>query len=109
MKKIVHKLRSKPAHVRDQIAIFSALTVAGIVTFFWLASLSSDYASPETKSSFNESFSPFKIFGTNVKNALTRSKAELSSVNSSNSTQETSDGKTSVVVDSSGVVELGSQ
>ncbi len=105
MRQIVNNLRKKPAHVRDQIAIFAAMTFAGVVAFFWLTSLSTSYASPETKSSFNESISPFKAFSNNVKNAFSRTKAELSTIDASSPESTKSNG--SVTVDAEGVVNIG--
>ncbi len=107
MRKIIHKLRQKPPHVRDQIAVFGAMAVAGVVALFWMVSITNEYASPETKTSFKESFSPFKIFGNNVKSALDRSKAELSSINPYNASTQANE--TEVTVDQQGVVNLGVQ
>jgi hypothetical protein len=106
MRKLINKLRQKPPHVRDQIAIFSALTFAGLVGFIWMASLTREYASPETRASYNESFSPFRMFGNNVKNALDRSKAQLSEIDPENVGKSTD--STAITVDGSGVVNLGS-
>ncbi len=105
MRQIVNNLRKKPAHVRDQIAIFAAMTFAGVVAFFWLTSLSSTYSSPETKSSLNESISPFKAFSNNVKNAFSRTKAELSTIDAS--APQTAQSNGSVTVDAYGVVNIG--
>lgn len=104
MKKIIHNLRQKPPHVRDKIAIVGALAFTSLVALFWMVSLTSNYASSETKSAFKESFSPFKIFSSNLKSALDRSKAEVSSINLYN--KENQD-NLEVTVDSNGTVNLG--
>lgn len=104
MKKIIHNLRKKPAHVREQIAIMSALGVTAIVSFFWLSNLGSKYSTDEAKSSFKESLSPFKVLGNSAKDALSRSKAELSSI--SNGTINQTDG--TVMIDENGVINLDS-
>ncbi len=111
MRKIIHKLRQKPPHVRDQIAVFGALTFAGIVSFFWMFGLASDYGSQETKKSFSQSItSPFKILSVNFKSALDRSKAELSSIDPSNlGKSDKSINNSEVTVDQQGVVNLGVQ
>ncbi|MEN9582723.1 MAG: hypothetical protein RL641_677 [Candidatus Parcubacteria bacterium] len=96
MRKIIDNLRKKPAHVRDQIAIFSALTFAGVVAFFWISSLATEYASPETKSSFNASLTPFKVLGSSARNAYDQSKADL----------ETIDPSKNFTIDQTGVVNL---
>jgi hypothetical protein len=110
MKKLIEHLKKRPAHVRDQIAIFSALGVAGLVTVFWLASISFDYSSAETKTSFKESFSPFKLFGASVRSALDRSKEELATIDPTNPKSTEQNGEAAAVtVDERGVVNLGDQ
>ena len=107
MRKIVEKLRQKPAHVRDQIAIFSAFMVTGIVAFFWLASLTTEYGSQEAKSSFNDSFSPFRVLGDNAKDAIDRSKAQINSL--SPDSIKSQEPEAAVSVSGDGVVNLGEQ
>gem|GEM_PF-5291324 len=105
---MIENLKKQPAHVRDQVAVFAALGFTAIVAFFWLASLSTTYAAPETKTSFKESFSPFNMFGASVKSALDRSKDELSAIDPANIGKEKPD-DASVSVGQDGVVNLGAQ
>ena len=106
---MIDNLKKKPAHVRDQVAVFVALAFAGIVTFFWVADMTHTYAAPETKTSFSQSLSPFKLFGASVRSALDRSKAELSTIDPSNPSGPSGGADTEVTVDQQGVVQLGSQ
>ena len=109
MKKLIENLKKRPAHVRDQIAIFSALGVASLVAVFWLASISFDYASTKTKTSFKESLSPFTLFGASVRSALDRSKEELSAIDPTNMNQSDTEPTATVTIDERGVVNLGDQ
>lgn len=100
MQKIVHHLKQKPPHVREQVAIFAALGVTAVVALFWIASLGNHLGTPEAKTSFKENLSPFKIFGENIKSALSRNKEELSNLNTRAAAL------TSVSVGNDGVVDL---
>ncbi len=102
MKKFVDSLKQKSPHIREYIAVFSAFVFTALVAGFWLISISVEYGSPETKTSFKKSLSPFSLLGASVGSALERSKAELSTIDPSKVL-------TTVKVDSNGVVELGNQ
>ncbi len=108
MKKIIEKLKQKPAHIRDKIAITIGLVVLGVIAVFWVTSLSTIYMSPETKTSFKESISPFKMLGASVRDALGRTSAELDAIDPANKDKQAGEGS-SVSVDDHGVVILGDQ
>lgn len=102
MKSIITNLKNKPSHIKEQIAIFSALALTAVVAFFWVASLGSKFSNPSTRESFAESLTPFKVLKSNLSAAVADTEENLKSV-----ADENKKAFTPATVDEKGVVNFG--
>ncbi|MCF7834242.1 MAG: hypothetical protein K9L98_03185 [Candidatus Pacebacteria bacterium] len=66
MKKVIHHLRNQPEDVRRHVLHLITFSCAVILLLFWVYSLGTDLAKPETKESIKEDLAPFKLLKENV-------------------------------------------
>ena|SRR5258706_7663372 len=110
MRKILLNIRQRPAHIKEQIAVFSAIALTAVIAFFWVTSLGSQLASQDAKESFASNLSPFKVLKDNLKAAVIDTQQSFKSATSGNQTTDQAEkGKdfVPVTIDQSGTVILG--
>ena len=69
MRNVIHQLRKKPGHAKEQIAVVGALGIALVVGLFWVSSLPGQLRSGSVASSDNRP-SPFALLRQNLSAAV---------------------------------------
>ena len=66
MRKIIHNLRRQPEEVRRHILHIATIVAGVILLSFWVYSLGTNLASPETGAKVNKSLEPFSALKGNL-------------------------------------------
>ena len=107
MNKILVKIRNKPSHIKEQIAVIGALALTGVIGLFWVSSLSGSLKSVASENSLSKSLSPFMVLKDNLNAAAIRTESSLQSIVNINSEDNIDSGETPVTVNENGVVIFG--
>lgn len=103
-------MRNRPPHVRERIAVLSAIMLTGAVAFFWVSSLSTNFTAPGTKEALNKKISPFSVLKENLSAAVARTQVTLKAISGKTATEVSAEtaNEPAVTIDENGVVVIGS-
>lgn len=66
MKKIIHKLRQQPEHIRTHILHVTTICAAVVLGMLWVYSLGTNLTSAETQEKLKQDAQPFSVLKDNL-------------------------------------------
>jgi hypothetical protein len=109
MQKILTTIRNKPPHIKERVAVLSAIMLTSAVAFFWVSSLSTKFTAPGTKEISDKNISPFTVLKENLSAAVARTSSTLKAIGGNTPKTESTEtaNEPSVTIDENGVVVIG--